>query len=517
MSNDAHLKSPKDREFVTRLFESAFQGEGAAVVMLVQEYAQQHKLPIPTVLNQFRDGQKRTLLHFASHSVPRVEHDEDIVPLLLSIISSRQAQAELLQLKDKQGLTPLMFAAQNKNGSLGEKRVDCILNAGGNKLALARSKAGATALHYAAAAENTTPTTLIRLYNAAKIALSTNSHQSGTPLHWAAAISPPANHVLTMKTLVEQCHADVNVQNEHGMSPLLMAAASRNDNHCEYLVKAGADISTELPGSISIFHMAADLNLKKTMAALMLKTRDDATVQKYLEKRTETGETPLHVALHEGHVECVLLLSDAEDEAAALALIEAAKQNAPPKQQPQKVVDIITPSSPSATALLNNDKSKEEQEALEIVQQLAGLSISDDDTRQSLELKRQGNEYFEKKEWQAALDFYTKAIALNPTDASLYSNRSACYMELELYQEALKDAVVARYIRPDWSKACYRMAVARMALGRYEDAAVSAFEALNYDEDNEEIKQLLREAVTKGQIEYHAQQNTTNQNKDPSS
>jgi hypothetical protein len=56
-----------------------------------------------------------------------------------------------------------------------------------------------------------------------------------------------------------------------------------------------------------------------------------------------------------------------------------------------------------------------------------------------------------------------------------------------------------------------------MALGRYEDAAVSAFEALNYDEDNEEIKQLLREAVTKGQIEYHAQQNATNQNKDPSS
>jgi hypothetical protein len=60
------------------------------------------------------------------------------------------------------------------------------------------------------------------------------------------------------------------------------------------------------------------------------------------------------------------------------------------------------------------------------------------------------------------------------------------------------------------------MAVARMALGRYEDAAVSAFEALNYDGDNEEIKQLLREAAKKGQIEYHAQQIATNQNKDPS-
>jgi hypothetical protein len=36
-----------------------------------------------------------------------------------------------------------------------------------------------------------------------------------------------------------------------------------------------------------------------------------------------------------------------------------------------------------------------------------------------------------------------------------------------------------------------------MALSRYEDAAVSAFEALNY-EDNEEIKQLMCEAIKKG-------------------
>ena len=186
-----------DREFVTTLFESAFKGDGAATVTLVEEYAQQHKIPIQQVLNQFKDGQRRTVLHFACHSVPTVEQDNDIVPLLLSLVSSPEAQTELLKLKDKEGLTPLMFAAQNKNGSLGQERVDCILNSGGNKLALARSKAGASALHYAAAADNTTPTTLVRLYNAAKIALSTNSNQGGTPLHWAAAISPPANHVTT--------------------------------------------------------------------------------------------------------------------------------------------------------------------------------------------------------------------------------------------------------------------------------------------------------------------------------
>lgn len=35
---------------------------------------------------------------------------------------------------------------------------------------------------------------------------------------------------------------------------------------------------------------------------------------------------------------------------------------------------------------------------------------------------------------------------------------------------------VCRRLKPDWQKACYRMAVARLALGRFEDAALAAWE-----------------------------------------
>lgn len=35
---------------------------------------------------------------------------------------------------------------------------------------------------------------------------------------------------------------------------------------------------------------------------------------------------------------------------------------------------------------------------------------------------------------------------------------------------------VCRRLKPDWAKACYRMAIARMALGLYEDAALAAWE-----------------------------------------
>lgn len=37
-------------------------------------------------------------------------------------------------------------------------------------------------------------------------------------------------------------------------------------------------------------------------------------------------------------------------------------------------------------------------------------------------------------------------------------------------------AQVCRRLKPDWPKACYRMAVARLALGRFEDAALAAWE-----------------------------------------
>jgi hypothetical protein len=37
-----------------------------------------------------------------------------------------------------------------------------------------------------------------------------------------------------------------------------------------------------------------------------------------------------------------------------------------------------------------------------------------------------------------------------------------------------------------------------LALGQHEDAAVAAFEGLNHDKENEELKQLLRDAVKKG-------------------
>lgn len=55
-------------------------------------------------------------------------------------------------------------------------------------------------------------------------------------------------------------------------------------------------------------------------------------------------------------------------------------------------------------------------------------------------------------------------IALNPRDASLFSNRSLCWLHLGEGKKALMDAEACRMMRPDWPKACYRKGTALMLL-----------------------------------------------------
>jgi TPR repeat len=53
-----------------------------------------------------------------------------------------------------------------------------------------------------------------------------------------------------------------------------------------------------------------------------------------------------------------------------------------------------------------------------------------------------GNECYELGEFQNAIIYYSRAIAVDPSDARLYSNRSACFTVLQMYGRALNDAQV---------------------------------------------------------------------------
>ena len=51
-----------------------------------------------------------------------------------------------------------------------------------------------------------------------------------------------------------------------------------------------------------------------------------------------------------------------------------------------------------------------------------------------------GNEEFKQKNYEKAIEHYTKAIEDNPVDHTIYGNRSASYHNLKNYDKALEDA-----------------------------------------------------------------------------
>ena len=53
------------------------------------------------------------------------------------------------------------------------------------------------------------------------------------------------------------------------VTPCILAAAAANDVHAKYLVHKGARRDVLLPGNFTLFHIAADLNLVGTLAALL--------------------------------------------------------------------------------------------------------------------------------------------------------------------------------------------------------------------------------------------------------
>ena len=85
--------------------------------------------------------------------------------------------------------------------------------------------------------------------------------------------------------------------------------------------------------------------------------------------------------------------------------------------------------------------------------------------------KKLGNEAFVAKNFDEALKFYSEAIALDSNNAVYYSNRSACHASKGSWKESLADAKECITRDPKFIKGYYRLSVAQMELGLYDDAA----------------------------------------------
>ncbi|KAF3921549.1 hypothetical protein AA313_de0202671 [Arthrobotrys entomopaga] len=106
-------------------------------------------------------------------------------------------------------------------------------------------------------------------------------------------------------------------------------------------------------------------------------------------------------------------------------------------------------------------------------------------------LKAQGNAAFSAKDFPKAIDFFSQAIQLDPTNHVLYSNRSGSYASLKNFDQALADATKCTEIKPDWSKGWSRKGAALHGTGDLIGAIDAYEEALKLDPNNATAKQGL--------------------------
>ncbi|KAK3136931.1 hypothetical protein QOZ80_5BG0445240 [Eleusine coracana subsp. coracana] len=109
--------------------------------------------------------------------------------------------------------------------------------------------------------------------------------------------------------------------------------------------------------------------------------------------------------------------------------------------------------------------------------------------------KSQGKEAFVKGDYLAAVHFYGVAMGLDPLDATLFANRSLCWLLQREGELAQIDAQYCRTLCPGWSKAWYREGAALSFLRNYKGAVDAFAEALKLDPANDEIKKAFREAT----------------------
>ncbi|XP_040859542.1 tetratricopeptide repeat protein 28 [Ochotona curzoniae] len=114
-----------------------------------------------------------------------------------------------------------------------------------------------------------------------------------------------------------------------------------------------------------------------------------------------------------------------------------------------------------------------------------------------VEKVRQSNQACHDGDFHTAIVLYNEALAVDPQNCILYSNRSAAYMKIQQYDNALNDAIKARLLNPKWPKAYFRQGVALQYLGRHADALAAFASGLAQDPKSLQLLVGMVEAAMK--------------------
>ncbi|GMP81822.1 hypothetical protein CsSME_00036404 [Camellia sinensis var. sinensis] len=103
--------------------------------------------------------------------------------------------------------------------------------------------------------------------------------------------------------------------------------------------------------------------------------------------------------------------------------------------------------------------------------------------RDMLEARKRGDLAFRDKEFKTAIDCYSQFVDVGTmVSPTVYARRSLCYLLCDQPDAALRDAMQAQCVYPDWSTAFYMQAVALAKLDMHKDAADMLNEAAALEE-----------------------------------
>ncbi|KAF5177453.1 Serine/threonine-protein kinase BSK1 [Thalictrum thalictroides] len=103
--------------------------------------------------------------------------------------------------------------------------------------------------------------------------------------------------------------------------------------------------------------------------------------------------------------------------------------------------------------------------------------------RDMLEARKRGDFAFRDKEFKTAIDCYSQFIDVGTmVSPTVHARRSLCYLLCDQPDAALRDAMQAQCVYPEWSTAFYMQSVALAKLEMHKDAADMLSEATGLEE-----------------------------------
>ncbi|GAA5839095.1 hypothetical protein JCM3766R1_002256 [Sporobolomyces carnicolor] len=124
--------------------------------------------------------------------------------------------------------------------------------------------------------------------------------------------------------------------------------------------------------------------------------------------------------------------------------------------------------SPDATQATTSAEKKDDDDPLNLSSTDISLMSPASRAKAALALKARGNKLYSSKQYEQAVKLYSKAIECEE-QAVFYSNRAACYTNLNQLDKVVDDCSDALRLDPSYIKALNRRATAREQIGGVEN------------------------------------------------